>query len=132
MQMYNVLQLGELFDYLAGSFQHVMPAPVLIPLYEPAYLSIRVLPARVKEIARQRLLAERSKASCQYTADPRKCFEHHRHYAGLPGGILAHEALHGFSLLQREIRSRVRRFVAARLPGVSSPLARPGRAHRLV
>jgi hypothetical protein len=62
VQMYNVLQLGELFDYLAGSFQHVAPAPVLIPLYEPAYLSIRVLPARVKEIARQRLLAERSKA----------------------------------------------------------------------
>jgi hypothetical protein len=62
VQMYNVLQLGELFDYLAGSFQHVAPAPVLIPLYEPAYLSIRVLPARVKEVARQRLLAQRSKA----------------------------------------------------------------------
>jgi sulfatase maturation enzyme AslB (radical SAM superfamily) len=62
VQTYNVLQLGELFDYLAGSFQNVTPAPGLTPLYEPAYLSIRVLPPRVKEIARQRLLAERSKA----------------------------------------------------------------------
>ncbi len=62
VQTYNLLQLGELFDYLAESFQHVAPAPVLIPLYEPAYLSIRVLPAAVKEVARQRLLAERVKA----------------------------------------------------------------------
>jgi hypothetical protein len=62
VQAYNLLQLGELFDYLAGSFQHIVPAPVLVPLYEPAYLSIRILPAHVKEVARHRLLAERAKA----------------------------------------------------------------------
>ncbi len=62
VQVYNLLQLGELFDYLADSFQHVTPAPVLVPLYDPAYLSIRVLPERVRGVARQRLLAERAKA----------------------------------------------------------------------
>jgi len=62
VQTYNILQLGDLFDYLAGGFEHVAPAPTLVPLYEPAYLSIRALPARVKEVARRRLLVERAKA----------------------------------------------------------------------
>lgn len=62
VQAYNVLQLGELFAYLASGFHNVTPAPLLVPLYEPAYLSIRMLPARVKDVARQSLLAEREKA----------------------------------------------------------------------
>lgn len=62
VQIYNILQLGELFDYLASGFEHIAPLPQLVPLYEPRYLSIQILPARVKNIARGRLVAERAKA----------------------------------------------------------------------
>lgn len=62
VQVYNVLQLNELFDYLRAGFEHIIPAPLLTPLYGPSYLSIQVLPERVKDVARQRLLAEREKA----------------------------------------------------------------------
>ncbi len=61
VQVYNVLQLGDLFDYLAENFRRVAPAPLLTPLYEPPYLSIAILPPRLKDIARERLSNERAK-----------------------------------------------------------------------
>lgn len=62
VQIYNILQIGELFDYLSSGFRHIDPIPQLVPLYEPAYLSVQHLPDRVKDIARRRLLVERAKA----------------------------------------------------------------------
>ncbi len=62
VQVYNVLTLRDLFDYLGTGFRHLAPAPQLVPLYMPHYLSIQILPALVKDIARERLLAERAKA----------------------------------------------------------------------
>jgi hypothetical protein len=65
VQIYNVLQLGELFDYLASGFQNVAPAPHLTPLYFPHYLSIQILPARAKQVARDRLLERRAAAEAR-------------------------------------------------------------------
>jgi MoaA/NifB/PqqE/SkfB family radical SAM enzyme len=62
VQVYNVLQLGELFEYLASGFRNVASVPQLMALYHPSYLSIRNLPARAKAIARERLLAARAEA----------------------------------------------------------------------
>lgn len=61
VQIYNVLQIGELFDYLGSGFRHVSPVPLLTALYDPVYLSIQILPARVKDIARAQLLELRDK-----------------------------------------------------------------------
>lgn len=58
VQIYNILQLGELFDYLGSGFRRVSPVPLLTALYEPAYLSIQILPAAAKELARERLLLQ--------------------------------------------------------------------------
>jgi hypothetical protein len=62
VQIYNVLQLAELYDYLATGFKHIRPIPQLAPLYHPNYLSIQILPERAKAVARERLLAVRDKA----------------------------------------------------------------------
>lgn len=61
VQIYNILQLGELYDYLGSSFQRISPVPLLTALYDPAYLSIQNLPAAVKELVRERLLWQRDK-----------------------------------------------------------------------
>lgn len=62
VQVYNVLQLGELYDYLGSGFRHVAPVPLLTALYAPQYLSIQVLPERVKDVVRERLLELREKS----------------------------------------------------------------------
>ena len=62
VQLYNILQLGELFDYLATGFSNITPVPQLLPLYDPFYLSIRHLPADVKEAARKMLIDEKTRA----------------------------------------------------------------------
>jgi MoaA/NifB/PqqE/SkfB family radical SAM enzyme len=65
VQLYNILQLGEIFDYVAAEFQHVTPVPQLVPLYYPSYLSIQNLPARVKDSVRERLLAARARVEAR-------------------------------------------------------------------
>jgi hypothetical protein len=60
VQIYNILQLGELFDYVATRFRHITPVPALTALYSPEYLSIQILPSRLKDIARTKLLALRA------------------------------------------------------------------------
>jgi hypothetical protein len=62
VQMYNILQLGELYGYLRDGFEYLAPVPQLAPLYFPAYLSIQNLPDRAKQVARERLLAECERA----------------------------------------------------------------------
>jgi len=61
VQIYNVLHLDEFFEYLQN-FKNIDPAPQLVPLYNPSYLSIENLPAKVKQVARERLLAAEAKA----------------------------------------------------------------------
>jgi len=56
VQIYNVLQLGDLFRYLDSGFEHVIPMPQLTPLYTPDFLSISNLPAGLKQNARASLL----------------------------------------------------------------------------
>ncbi len=55
MQVYNILHLGDLFELLATGFENVQPYPQLVPLHEPEYLSIEVLPLSVKQLAQTRL-----------------------------------------------------------------------------
>ena len=59
VQVYNVLSLNELYSYLRTEFEHILPLPNLIPLYEPEYLSIQTLPLNIKNLARERLLQEK-------------------------------------------------------------------------
>lgn len=59
VQAYNVLRLGELFDYLADGFKNVVPLPMLSPIIYPPYFDIRILPAPLKALAISRL--ERAK-----------------------------------------------------------------------
>jgi sulfatase maturation enzyme AslB (radical SAM superfamily) len=63
VQMYNILQLGELIDYLSTRFEHLQHTPRLTPLFRPEYLSISNLPTPVKRIAEERLLASCVKAA---------------------------------------------------------------------
>jgi len=65
VQLYNILQLGELFDYLGSGFKNVTPVPQLVPLYEPFYLSIENLPPLAKETARRRLMEIRTRAEAR-------------------------------------------------------------------
>ena len=60
VQVYNILSLGELYNYLRGEFEHILPLPNLIPLYEPEYLSIQTLPLNIKSLAQERLLREKA------------------------------------------------------------------------
>jgi sulfatase maturation enzyme AslB (radical SAM superfamily) len=62
VQIYNVLNLAEFFDYLQTDFKHLDPVPQFTPLYGPSYLSIVNLPDPIKHIARQRLIEARDKA----------------------------------------------------------------------
>jgi hypothetical protein len=62
VQIYNVLHLDQFYGYLGDNFKHIDPAPQLTPLYNPSYLSIANLPPRVKQVAKDRLLAGHRKA----------------------------------------------------------------------
>src|SRR5262249_44931270 len=61
VQAYNALGLRDLYAYLRSGFAHVLPAPKLIPLFWPEYLSIQTLSPVAKALARERLLAEKSR-----------------------------------------------------------------------
>jgi MoaA/NifB/PqqE/SkfB family radical SAM enzyme len=61
VQIYNILHLDEFFGYLEN-FKHIDQVPQFTPLYNPSYLSIQNLPPRVKQVAKERLLAAESKA----------------------------------------------------------------------
>jgi hypothetical protein len=65
VQIYNVLNLADFFDYVEN-FKHVNPAPIFSLLYQPNYLSIANLPPHIKQIASERLLAARSKATARF------------------------------------------------------------------
>jgi hypothetical protein len=62
VQIYNILNLSEIFDYLRTGFTHLDGVPKLLPLYYPNYLSIENLPPHIKEISKQRLLSARADA----------------------------------------------------------------------
>ncbi len=55
VQIYNVLNLKELYDYVRG-FKNITPALNLINLHFPVYLSTQVLPLAAKKIATGRLI----------------------------------------------------------------------------
>jgi hypothetical protein len=55
VQIYNVLQLTELYDYLK-KFKHIIPALNLVNLHIPFYLRTTVLPTAAKDVAEARLL----------------------------------------------------------------------------
>ena len=65
VQIYNVLQIGDLLDYLSSGFKNIAPVPQLVPLYGPPYMNIQMLPPQVKEVARERLSAARARAELQ-------------------------------------------------------------------
>jgi len=63
VQIYNVLQIYELFEYMRGAgFSRIAPIPQLVPLFSPLYLSIQGLPAKAKAVARERLQTEIERA----------------------------------------------------------------------
>jgi len=70
LQIYNVLEIGDLFDYMAANFRRINPIPQLIPLYDPDYLAIEALPSRVKAAARTHLQVVRDKALAFPGSDP--------------------------------------------------------------
>ena len=63
VQIYNILQIDELFHYVAERFRHITPVPAMSALYFPDYLSIQILPAPLKDLARSKLLALQSEMS---------------------------------------------------------------------
>lgn len=63
VQIYNILQIHELFAYIRNAgFDRIAPIPQLVPLFNPLYLSIQGLPAKAKTVARERLQAEIERA----------------------------------------------------------------------
>jgi MoaA/NifB/PqqE/SkfB family radical SAM enzyme len=69
VQLYNVLTLHELYDYVS-TFKKIVPALNLINLKYPDYLSTQVMPKAAKKIAASRLLEvakeARSKVASEY------------------------------------------------------------------
>jgi MoaA/NifB/PqqE/SkfB family radical SAM enzyme len=57
VQMYNVLLLDKLIQYVSRSFSHFLPFPILSALHWPAYFAPMVLPDALKELAELRLLS---------------------------------------------------------------------------
>lgn len=51
LQVYNVLRLKDLYDYLAENFKFVTQVPQLIDLHFPFYFSTQILPPQLKEQA---------------------------------------------------------------------------------
>jgi hypothetical protein len=68
VQIYNVLNLAEFFDYLHNNFKNLDPAPQFTPLYGPSYLSIVNLPDNIKQVARERLIAARDRVQSRLRA----------------------------------------------------------------
>ncbi|MEZ5354223.1 MAG: twitch domain-containing radical SAM protein [Bryobacteraceae bacterium] len=62
VQAYNVLEVGPVLNYLSNHFRQISPIPQLSPLFEPSYLSIQMLPAKIKAAARAHLVAVREQA----------------------------------------------------------------------
>lgn len=54
-QIYNILHLEPLYNYLFENMRHVMQLPKLIDLYGPTLLRTQVLPAELKRTATERL-----------------------------------------------------------------------------
>jgi hypothetical protein len=70
VQIYNVLTIHELFEYIrTAGFERICRLPQTIPLFDPRYLSIQALPAAVKAIARERLTAEIERATAWNSPD---------------------------------------------------------------
>lgn len=61
VQVYNILHVAELVDYLHARCRFINPVPYLAPLFAPEYFDVRILPRRLKREATRRLraLAER-------------------------------------------------------------------------
>lgn len=51
VQLYNVLRLPALYNYLYENYKKVIPIPQLIDLYAPLHYSTQVLPEQYKELA---------------------------------------------------------------------------------
>lgn len=68
VQVYNVLQLEPLFEYLAQGFENVAPVPNLINLYNPFYYRTQLLPPELKSLARERLLSVKSRAEARFAS----------------------------------------------------------------
>ncbi len=62
VQVYNVLNLAELYDYTT-TFKHMAKALNLISLYRPDYTQTQVLPMEAKEEAARRLRQAQAKAA---------------------------------------------------------------------
>jgi sulfatase maturation enzyme AslB (radical SAM superfamily) len=60
VQAYNVLRLGDLFDYLATTFKNVRPMPALPLLCHPEMFDVRVLTEPLKRLAIERLEAAKA------------------------------------------------------------------------
>jgi hypothetical protein len=69
VQVYNLLDLHQLYAYLRSGFAHILPAPLLNPLSWPAYLSVQNLPAAIKAVAQERLLQERNREEYRHGAN---------------------------------------------------------------
>jgi hypothetical protein len=57
VQIYNILRLDELFEYLLAGFENLRPFPNLSLLAHPSCFSIQALPANLKREAAERLRA---------------------------------------------------------------------------
>ena len=55
VQMHNILYLTETIQFLNREFSDFLPFPVLSPLHVPNCLSIQVLPAHLKSLAKEKL-----------------------------------------------------------------------------
>lgn len=88
VQLYNILRLDELFEYLLLGFKNLRPFPFLSLLANPSCFSIQVLPPGLKNEAAERLRA----FVARHDASPPQRWrgEHLRMFRGNLEGILAH------------------------------------------
>ena len=56
VQIYNVLNLPQLLNFMATTFKHINITPDIKPLTFPPYFSIQALPSRQKNLANEALL----------------------------------------------------------------------------
>lgn len=57
IQIYNVFDLGRLFEYTMYEFRRFKPYPAITLVVMPPWLSVQVLPQELKELAAERLRA---------------------------------------------------------------------------